>query len=194
MAASGGRDARSRERRSLSMASRPRGRVPAPASGGMSSRASSWIGRYASARVASLGRHRLVTVLSSESSHMRVCRHICRSSVIDIMHTTDAHPSGAQTPSNDAKPADPRHALGRRGEELAAEHLHRLGFSPLGRNERTRYGEIDLIAFDGRTLVFAEVKTRRVDARPHGPDPTSSPSSGSARASASVCAGSPPPG
>jgi Holliday junction resolvase-like predicted endonuclease len=30
----------------------------------------------------------------------------------------------------------------------------RLGFSPLRRNERTRYGEIDLIAFDGRTLVF----------------------------------------
>jgi putative endonuclease len=29
------------------------------------------------------------------------------------------------------------------------------------RNARTRYGEIDLIAFDGRTLVFAEVKTRR---------------------------------
>ena len=29
---------------------------------------------------------------------------------------------------------------------------------------RTRYGEIDLIAFDGRTLVFVEVKTRRVNA------------------------------
>ena len=43
--------------------------------------------------------------------------------------------------------------------------MHRLGFAPLARNERTRHGEIDLIAFDGRTLVFAEVKTRRVDAR-----------------------------
>jgi putative endonuclease len=59
---------------------------------------------------------------------------------------------------------DPRHALGRRGEEIAAAHLDRLGFARLGRNERTRYGEIDLIAFDGRTLVFAEVKTRRLDA------------------------------
>jgi putative endonuclease len=59
---------------------------------------------------------------------------------------------------------DPRHALGRRGEELAAAHLDRLGFAPLGRNERTRHGEIDLIAFDGRTLVFAEVKTRRLAA------------------------------
>ena len=66
---------------------------------------------------------------------------------------------------------DPRHALGRRGEELAAAHLDRLGFARLGRNERTRYGEIDLIAFDGRTLVFAEVKTRRLaSARSPRPD------------------------
>ncbi len=50
--------------------------------------------------------------------------------------------------------------------------MHRLGFSPLGRNVRTRHGEIDLIAFNGRTLVFAEIKTRRVDvgAGPSRPD------------------------
>lgn len=58
-----------------------------------------------------------------------------------------------------------RLALGRLGEELAVAHFDRLGFAPLGRNERTRHGEIDLIAFDGHTLVFAEVKTRRVSAR-----------------------------
>jgi len=75
----------------------------------------------------------------------------------------------------DAARTDPRRTLGRRGEQLAAEHLHRMGFTPLGRNERTRYGEIDLIAFDGRTLVFAEVKTRRVDARPSGPRPDQFP-------------------
>jgi putative endonuclease len=67
--------------------------------------------------------------------------------------------------SSPAKSTDQRPALGRRGEELAMAHLHRLGFSPLGRNERTRYGEIDLIAFDGTTLIFVEVKTRRVNAR-----------------------------
>jgi putative endonuclease len=55
-----------------------------------------------------------------------------------------------------------RRALGRQGEELAAAHFRRLGFSLLARNVRTRHGEIDLIAFDGSTLVFAEVKTRRV--------------------------------
>lgn len=69
----------------------------------------------------------------------------------------------------DRRRPDPRHLLGRRGEQLAAEHLRRLGFSIVGRNERTRYGEIDLIAFDCRTLVFAEVKTRRASARGRGP-------------------------
>jgi len=52
--------------------------------------------------------------------------------------------------------------LGRLGEELAAAHLERLGFALLDRNARTRHGEIDLIAFDGRTIIFVEVKTRRV--------------------------------
>jgi putative endonuclease len=60
---------------------------------------------------------------------------------------------------------DPRRALGRLGEHLAAAHLQRLGFAIVQRNARTRYGEIDLIAFDGRTLAFVEVKTRRSDKR-----------------------------
>jgi putative endonuclease len=70
---------------------------------------------------------------------------------------------------------DPRHALGRLGEELAVAHLQRLGFALLGCNERTRYGEIDLIAFDRRTLVFAEVKTRRLSARVRSPRPDQQP-------------------
>jgi putative endonuclease len=58
-----------------------------------------------------------------------------------------------------------RQTLGRLGEELALSHLRSLGFSALARNVRTRHGEIDLIVFDGATLVFAEVKTRSVGAR-----------------------------
>jgi putative endonuclease len=60
---------------------------------------------------------------------------------------------------------DARRALGRRGEELAAVHLRRCGYDLIARNVRTRQGEIDLIAFDGRALVFVEVKTRCVSAR-----------------------------
>lgn len=57
-----------------------------------------------------------------------------------------------------------RHRLGRAGEELAAGHLERLGYDVIARNHRTRFGELDLIAFDGTTLVFCEVKTRRASA------------------------------
>ena len=58
-----------------------------------------------------------------------------------------------------------RHVAGQRGEDLAAEHLERLGFQILARNHRTRYGELDLVAYDGEVLVFVEVKTRRSDSR-----------------------------
>ena len=54
--------------------------------------------------------------------------------------------------------------LGRLGEDLAAGHLERLGYSVLARNVRTRHGEIDMIAFDGSVLAFTEVKTRRANA------------------------------
>jgi putative endonuclease len=58
---------------------------------------------------------------------------------------------------------DPRHQLGRRGEQLAAEHFERLGYRVLSRNHRTRFGELDLVlAGEGdRLLVLCEVKTRR---------------------------------
>ena len=57
--------------------------------------------------------------------------------------------------------SDARHVLGTAGEELAAAHLQRRGFTIIERNFRTRGGELDIIAYDGRTLVFCEVKTRR---------------------------------
>jgi putative endonuclease len=51
--------------------------------------------------------------------------------------------------------------FGNRGERVAARFLRRLGYRVLARNHRNRFGEIDLIAADGQTLVFVEVKTRR---------------------------------
>jgi putative endonuclease len=67
------------------------------------------------------------------------------------------------TPDGRRALPDARRSLGRLGEQLAAAHLQRLGFSVVARNVRTRHGEIDLIAFDGATLLFAEVKTRRLN-------------------------------
>ena len=59
-------------------------------------------------------------------------------------------------------PPDHRPSLGRLGERLAGEHYERLGYRVLERNHRTAGGELDLIAFDGATIVFVEVKTRRL--------------------------------
>ncbi len=47
------------------------------------------------------------------------------------------------------------------GEQAAAEYLIGKGYEILDRNYRTRWGEIDLVAVQGRFLVFVEVKTRR---------------------------------
>lgn len=52
--------------------------------------------------------------------------------------------------------------LGREAEDIAHRLLLESGYIPVARNVRTRYGEIDVIAKDGRTLVFVEVKARRL--------------------------------
>ena len=50
---------------------------------------------------------------------------------------------------------------GARAEELCAELLRKAGLRVLARNWRCRHGEIDLVAEEGDTLVFAEVRFRR---------------------------------
>ncbi|MFH1597819.1 MAG: YraN family protein [Patescibacteria group bacterium] len=54
-----------------------------------------------------------------------------------------------------------RQNLGDWGEQLAVKYLAKLGYRILNRKWRVREGEIDLIALEGNTLVFIEVKTRR---------------------------------
>lgn len=51
-------------------------------------------------------------------------------------------------------------ALGTYGERVAAEHLLSIGMVVLARNWTCRFGEIDIVARDGSTLVICEVKTR----------------------------------
>ena len=53
-----------------------------------------------------------------------------------------------------------RQQLGKLGEDLAVEELERRGYAILARRYRTRCGEIDIVAQDGDTLVFVEVKAR----------------------------------
>ena len=54
-----------------------------------------------------------------------------------------------------------RQRLGKSGESTAAWFLQGQGYRILARNYRNRTGEIDIIAREGNTLVFVEVKTRR---------------------------------
>jgi putative endonuclease len=51
-------------------------------------------------------------------------------------------------------------SLGQRGERAAARYLRRQGYKIVGRGERDHFGELDLVAVEGRTIVFVEVKTR----------------------------------
>jgi putative endonuclease len=54
-----------------------------------------------------------------------------------------------------------RQILGKDGEDLACAELRQRGYAILARRYRTRLGELDIIARDGETLVFVEVKARR---------------------------------
>jgi len=70
-------------------------------------------------------------------------------------------------------------ALGRRGEQLAAQYLERAGFRILDRNWRCAEGEIDIVAAERRVLVVCEVKTRSMPSPgPSGPGCGGWPSAG----------------
>jgi putative endonuclease len=53
-----------------------------------------------------------------------------------------------------------RRWCGQRGEQLAVDYLRRQGLRIQQQNYRCRSGEVDIIAWDGPTLVFVEVKTK----------------------------------
>lgn len=50
--------------------------------------------------------------------------------------------------------------LGQQGEQVAADFLKRKGYKIIERNWRARKGELDIICRKGKTIIFAEVKTR----------------------------------
>ena len=55
-------------------------------------------------------------------------------------------------------------SLGRAGERRAAKYLKKLGYKLLAKNYKTPFGEADIVAKDGETIVFCEVKTRLSEA------------------------------
>jgi putative endonuclease len=57
-----------------------------------------------------------------------------------------------------------RLSTGRRAEQLVADRLEAAGWRIVARNARSRHGELDIVALDGRTLVFVEVKAGRAGA------------------------------
>jgi putative endonuclease len=57
--------------------------------------------------------------------------------------------------------SDPRKVLGREAEQVAERYLQKKGYRILGRNWRSLYGELDLVAEQGGSVVFLEVKSRR---------------------------------
>ena len=61
----------------------------------------------------------------------------------------------------------PPRTLGQLGERAAERYLKRLGYIIVARGQRGGLGELDLIAVDGRTVVFVEVKTRRGEVAGH---------------------------
>lgn len=54
-------------------------------------------------------------------------------------------------------------SLGQRGESYACRYLRRHGYTIVARQDRTRLGEIDIVAVHQRTVVFLEVKTRAAE-------------------------------
>lgn len=92
-----------------------------------------------------------------------------------LKHVNERRSAGnSEIAVEDAGPSiAPHFELGRRGEALAVEHLERAGYRivaanfsvPIGRNTRDAMvnAEIDVVAYDGPTLCFVEVKTRTSD-------------------------------
>ncbi|HEX2139715.1 MAG TPA: YraN family protein [Woeseiaceae bacterium] len=56
----------------------------------------------------------------------------------------------------------PRALAGQRAEDTALEHLESRGLTLIARNFRCRLGEIDLVMLHGQSLVFVEVRSRKV--------------------------------
>ena len=78
---------------------------------------------------------------------------LCGSALIVVTLARDVAGAGARM-------SRARQTLGKTGEDLACRELERRGYAIVARRYRRRGGELDIIARDGATLVFVEVKAR----------------------------------
>jgi putative endonuclease len=76
------------------------------------------------------------------------------------VRSTDGPSSRSGPAQNWRQPLTPVNPLGLSGEALAVDHLRSLGYEIVAADVRTPLGQLDLVARDGTTLVFVEVKTR----------------------------------
>ncbi len=53
--------------------------------------------------------------------------------------------------------------VGRKGEDVAADYLRKHKYQIIDRNYNCHFGEIDIVAWDGKSVIFAEVKARKDD-------------------------------
>jgi len=65
------------------------------------------------------------------------------------------------TQNNKAAKDMRRIRTGKLGESLAVAHLQKMGYQIVAQNYRCLYGEVDVVARDGDTIVFIEVKSRK---------------------------------
>ena len=72
-------------------------------------------------------------------------------------------------------PDNYKRKLGQRGEEIAAGYLRQQGYTILARNWRCPAGEVDIVAREGETLAFVEVRTRRAGGRLGTPEESVTP-------------------
>jgi putative endonuclease len=76
------------------------------------------------------------------------------------IHAVQARLAGADIAGRFGIMSRQRVILGKTGEDLACRELERCGYAIVARRHRSRRGELDIIARDGPTLVFVEVKAR----------------------------------
>jgi putative endonuclease len=97
---------------------------------------------------------------SCSRKHRRTASSSCSTNHSRKSRARFDHPGWRDSCSSSTRLTIERQHLGKTGEERAIAELERRGYALLAIRYRTRHGEIDIVARDGETTVFVEVKAR----------------------------------